>query len=895
MKIFILWWLLLLSQPLSVFAQTFISGHVVFTDGKPADGFVMVCDLKQETITAFIQIDGEGHYDLGFTTKADSVCLKVTGMTIETQIKTIVNRSQQIDFCVVEKKQELKSVLVKVDKVQQHGDTINYNVASYTGQDDRVIGDVLKNMPGIDVEESGAIKYNGKSISKFYIEDMDLLQGRYGIAVHNINANDVTSVQILENHQPIKALQNKGLDNGVAINLKLKDTSKNNFKFSAVLGVGGQNNDHHIGQNPLWISELTDMYFGEHQQNISLYKGNNTGTDVTNELTEHYSGINNISLYPLNPISVVLPLDANLPQNRTSINRSNIVTANHLKQIQKDSEINLNVGYSNDQISRQGTTISNWYLGDKERLSVHENLKSVSVENKLNLQTRYCKNSENVFLTNVLNVYANWMTDEVQTDMVTSFQNCASSEKLYDEAVRQFFKHPQIKIDNTLNYIRNVGRHTIDLHLSAGYSERRNSLHIDIDQTDMVNDERYVQEMTSRHSAANAYSKYTLRLKDFYYTCGATAYADLLGFRSHLDFCPFPDVVTESDTRNDFWYNTYGLDIDQCFSYRSRYKELSFGCPFRLLGQQVNNRAVSDHVSYAKILFSPFLLLRHSLQFWNYECIASYNKNIGNVNDSYTGYLMNNYRVFQRNYADYLYEAERMEVSGTIKFRNPLHVTFLDMEAHYGHGWSNQMNNIDYQGATTLITTTHHATSTNNYSVGVRFDKGFDLLQSKLSLFANYSYDDGERMANSQFYNYQHKMTGLGMGGTMTFFSRLNLVLSSGCNWSVSLTDANEASQGTVCTSTQRIKTNFYATQRLVISLIVEDNYNNHSILDRHAWFADVAAVLKMKKLECDIQLNNLFNQREYAQVYYSGMDIYSTTCRLRPLNGLVSFRFNLN
>jgi hypothetical protein len=53
-------------------------------------------------------------------------------------------------------------------------------------------------MPGIEVSESGAIKFNGKAIKKFYVEDMDLLQGRYGLATNNINASDVATVQVLE-------------------------------------------------------------------------------------------------------------------------------------------------------------------------------------------------------------------------------------------------------------------------------------------------------------------------------------------------------------------------------------------------------------------------------------------------------------------------------------------------------------------------------------------------------------------------------------------------------------------------------------------------------------------------------------------------------------------------
>ena len=42
--------------------------------------------------------------------------------------------------------------------------------------------DALKKVPGIEVEDNGGIKYNGKSISNFYINGMDLLGGKYNLA-----------------------------------------------------------------------------------------------------------------------------------------------------------------------------------------------------------------------------------------------------------------------------------------------------------------------------------------------------------------------------------------------------------------------------------------------------------------------------------------------------------------------------------------------------------------------------------------------------------------------------------------------------------------------------------------------------------------------------------------
>ena len=63
---------------------------------------------------------------------------------------------------------------------------------------------MLKNAR-IEVRNS-EIRYLGKSINKFYVEGLDLLKAGMALT-RNIQAKDIATVQILENHQPVKALK----------------------------------------------------------------------------------------------------------------------------------------------------------------------------------------------------------------------------------------------------------------------------------------------------------------------------------------------------------------------------------------------------------------------------------------------------------------------------------------------------------------------------------------------------------------------------------------------------------------------------------------------------------------------------------------------------------------
>ena len=406
--------------------KTVIEGTVLDAQGKTVEAYVTVAPKGAGNILGFADTDAKGHYKLEFTTQADSVTVTASGLAIGNQVKIVKNQSQRLNFRVKEQNVQLKEVTVRAQKIRQNGDTLNYLVGAYQQQGDRVIGDVLKRMPGIEVADNGGIKYNGKSIKKFYVEEMDLLQGRYGLATNNINASDVATVQVLENHQPVKALQGKTLTDDVAINLKLKDSAKGTVAVNTMLGGGVQQaggwhigsswrgfeipdsrdadfkSASTIGQNPLWTAEVVGMYFAKHRQNMTLYKGNNTGDDVSAELTQHYSGINSVSLYPFCPTGTVMPSGSGLPQKRTFDNHSHILTMNHLEKIFKDTEVGLNIAYHNDRIRREGSSESDHFVSDDSRLLTSETMTSETKVNNLNIQGRYYWNAPNGFLTDVV-------------------------------------------------------------------------------------------------------------------------------------------------------------------------------------------------------------------------------------------------------------------------------------------------------------------------------------------------------------------------------------------------------------------------------------------------------------------------------------------------------------
>lgn len=886
-------------------AQTVITGKVIDTQGRTVDAYVTVSLKGKNSILGYAGTDGKGYYKLEFKAQGDSLVVTVAGLAIGQQARVVANRTQQLDFHVKNKGIKLKEISVRAPKISEHGDTLNYNVTSYQQQGDRVIADVLKRMPGIEVSNNGAIKFNGKSISKFYVEDMDLLQGRYGLATNNVNAQDVATVQVLQNHQSVKALQGRVFTDEVAINLKLKNSAKGTMAVNTMLGAGGQMSDGWgigttplsdgmtaIGRNPLWTTELVGMYFAKQRQNMTLYKGNNTGDDVSKELIQHYSSINGVGLNAFCPMNAVMPSGSGLPQKRSFDNHSHILTTNHLEKLGKDSELSLNVAYHNDRIRREGKSDVDRFISEDQRLLSSETLVSQTNQNNLSTNLRYCRNAANAFTANVFQFDGGWNDDNVSGQLSSGLMGEYPME-YGDNRVSQHFHRPSFSVSNTLNTIRNFGKHTLDLNFSAGYAQSPNTLMVDVDSLQQGTAVRYQQDLTSHNIAGNIHTSYSLHLGSFSLHYGVVAHASLHGIRTDLD--GFVPPVEEASLQNDLWYNTYELALSQLYKFEKSGWRLSLGCPLNLYTQTLDDRIRRDRQSYTHLLVSPSVSASYEWLDWSGNVSASYYRSVGDPSGIYSGYIMNNYRSFQRSYVEQLSETDRMNAGATLAYRSALYATFFRINANYTHTRDNQIYDYDYQGATSVVQAVDQETSSDRYSLGFDGSKGFDWLQTSIRAFAGYSYSQSERLIAKELYPFHAQTVSIGAGGTITPWPWFNIVVSSGYAWNVSATDrSNEDLAQTVRTATQRIKLNFYITKQLTFTASAEDNYNNLTEKNRHAWFGDLSAKYKLKHVDLELQANNLFNQKQYTRVNYSGLDIFTSTSQLRPLNVILTLRFKL-
>lgn len=251
-------YILLFCSVTSVLAmsQTDIQGSVKLQNGQDIDFASIIVSpvTSPKTILGSTFTAENGSFRLNVSSDCDSLILKASSMEISPVAITIPNRSGIYDIIVEERVIGLREVVVKAKKIYLQGDTLNYNVASFLSQSDLSVADVLRKMPGITVSEAGHVSYQGKPIKNFYIEGLDLMKGHYGIATNNIDPHNIATVQVLENHQDIKALKGLRPEEQASINLRLKEGVKGVFNLIATLG-GGHGND------ALWNNSAIATYF----------------------------------------------------------------------------------------------------------------------------------------------------------------------------------------------------------------------------------------------------------------------------------------------------------------------------------------------------------------------------------------------------------------------------------------------------------------------------------------------------------------------------------------------------------------------------------------------------------------------------------------------------------
>jgi hypothetical protein len=134
----------------------------------------------------------------------------------------------------------LQEVIIKSGSpIRIKGDTTEYTADSFKVRANANVEDLLKKLPGIQVDKDGKITAMGEKVTKVLVDGEEFFGDDPGIATKNIRADAVDKVQVFDKKSDQAAFT--GIDDGKTdktINIKLKDSKKNGYFGKAELGGG---------------------------------------------------------------------------------------------------------------------------------------------------------------------------------------------------------------------------------------------------------------------------------------------------------------------------------------------------------------------------------------------------------------------------------------------------------------------------------------------------------------------------------------------------------------------------------------------------------------------------------------------------------------------------------
>ena len=555
--------------PLIAMAQMRITGTVTDANGELLTGAIV--QLRQNgtgKMVRFGKTDARGSFSLDATSDG---YLEVSMLGFKKRRIDNPVTEKPLRIVMQEEAVALKEVTVKASKVHEHGDTLTYNVATFAGQNDRNIGDVLARIPGFEVnKQNGQIMYEGKPISKFYIEGLDMLDSKYGVATNSLPQGDVSSVQVMRNHQPIRVLEDFTYNDDAAVNIRMKEGAKSRWVTSFNGGAGISHDTGLLKLEGFGLRLKSDF------QTMFTYKTNNMGQNICKETTTMFSldNLENWSDY----ISLATPTTPNLAERRTLFNRSHAVTANTMKRINESSQVNVQFIYNNDRQTAQGERQTEYFLPDgTQTIDNHKDF--LRKNNELYGLVKYEKNSSIQYLKNSLSGDFTWSHQWLNEKGTASH--------------RQFARKPEYDVKDNLYIICKYGNSLVSFYSNNRIVSRPQSLAVD----------SLYQHVSQQQYSTNTYAMGGTKLGKFRLSLKAGVNAAL--HRLESDAVGLPDTLGLLADNSRFTFARFY--VEPRLTYKTRDINIELTPTTEYLYEKY-----SEDKSHHQMLFSPDVSIR-----WN--------------------------------------------------------------------------------------------------------------------------------------------------------------------------------------------------------------------------------------------------------------------------------------
>jgi hypothetical protein len=652
------------------------------TGGAITDASVLLTN-HQGLVLKFGTSDGHGKYVLSLPDTAHIVFLfvEVNHLGYKKVRQPLTEGNLVYDFVMEKKVTALPEVQVKSKPViERHGDTLSYNVASFSRPEDRTIGDVLKHMPGITVADNGEIYYNGQRISNLYIHGDDLMAGSYTLAPKTISKDMIKNVEVISKHQPVKALRNKVLTDDVALNLVLKNENSLKLSGQAILGAGLPEQ---------FDAALNGMLFNKKLKMLNTIKANNSGVDYADDFIQ--SGASSFlgsmgNSRPNGLLSAGTASTPTLPRKYYYFNRSATVNTNNLVNTRHGWQLRSNIrAFFDHHTLNYESSMDTWLPGDTIRYNERQNL--VNRPFLVNTSLTATVNKERSYLSNMLGIHISGNNNNSFMDFNGNTFRQQLHERTYD-------------LSNLFHWIpAQKGKNMMEVKWYANYYNRPQHLYIGAGlNSDMLNE-------GNPYTAINQYAKtpgffshamvsYHTGKDVFRQAFEAGVLNERQTLRAELRLTQTDNTETDykGDAGNDLHWQRDRVYLNSSFEIVKHSWNASIAVP--LIGQTIHyyQDAYALNRRLNHFFVNPVARLNLLLNAEDDLTITySYNNNMGNISGVYRGAILTNYRSLFANDAD-LQEQSNSGTGIRYKFQRAVIMLFASAGIHYSRIKANSIS-----------------------------------------------------------------------------------------------------------------------------------------------------------------------------------------------------------
>ncbi|TDS14674.1 carboxypeptidase-like regulatory domain-containing protein [Sphingobacterium paludis] len=867
--------------------QNAITGRLI--DGKSGRAIpsasirILSSDSK---IVAFKSTDAAGLFYIPFGKDPAGYRLEVNHLGYKKYHIALQEVTENFVISLEEQAILLEDVEVKSKPmIRRLGDTLAYDVGQFAQEEDRSIGDVIKRIPGMEVSESGRIKYQGKEISNFYIDGDDLLDDRYALGTRTIPHKMVKDIQVLNNHEHLKVLKNKRFTDQVALNLVIKEDAKLKMTAEAKIGAG-------LPQQ--YESELNNILFNKKYKMLNVLNGNNTGIDLSNELIG-YSRENTLARLGTMPVNNLLSLGTvgapPLAKQHYFFNNSGAINTNNLFNLKRNWQLKSNIQalYNHSHQNFSGQTD---FFTPTETVSLFETQKSELEEFLAAIRLSANKNVEKKFISNALS-----LEYEKERDWAAIHSNRQDIEAK---------RHHQIRgLSNQLEYVPELANgKIIQLSWFIHYGSKPQSLHLQPGIfPNFLNQDQPYEETIQRLDVPNFYTRFSSG-----YRLPKGKISQYYGFNVSLENQRLNSSIAieqggiigaaQLDSSSNAMGWLRGQYMGQAeYGWKNKRLETSLSLPFGFQRTTYHDPTYGLDEAQNRFLFLPNFSMKYRA--WSEDELDfnyNFSNNFGNIQDVYRGVIIRNYRSLSQNTAE-------INESNThaFVFNYRLNRTFDMFYSNVGLKYSRQRREamlsqlISNDISQTVLLPLPNVVNTFNAHLGV--DKYVMPLSGTVKLGASWSYSNFQQLFNDALLPFHNTSYTLDPQMTIKIWKRIDFAYRGSLLWSTSRQRDFPGLANSIFSAAQHISIPFYPVKGAVVRVTGRHLYTRQAVQsDFNYFFLDAFARYRIAKWKTDLELNlsNLANIKTFQTYSISANQQAQNNYELRGRMAILKVVFAL-